>query len=104
MQRRFALALAVLGTLGLGVGAGVGAGAGNRAEGVTTTTGTTVPGPPAIRSATAANTGITVLWNAPADDGGAPITNYLLYRATTRPAPRCCSRRWAGSTRTPTRA
>jgi hypothetical protein len=37
-----------------------------------------VPGPPGAVHAVAGKTGATVTWTAPADDGGSPITGYLV--------------------------
>lgn len=41
------------------------------------------PGAPVLNSATGGNSQVTLAWTAPADDGGAPITNYEVRRSTT---------------------
>ena len=41
-----------------------------------------VPGAPTIISATPANAQVKLVWSAPTDDGGSPITHYKVYRLT----------------------
>jgi fibronectin type 3 domain-containing protein len=41
------------------------------------------PGAPVINSATGGNSQVTLIWTAPVDDGGAPITNYEVRRSTS---------------------
>ncbi len=43
----------------------------------------TIPGAPVISDTTVADGRITINWTAPADDGGAPITNYRIYRGNS---------------------
>jgi parallel beta-helix repeat protein len=43
----------------------------------------TLPGPPQGLSANAGIEEITLVWSSPSDDGGAAITNHVLYRGTT---------------------
>jgi hypothetical protein len=76
-----------------GVFGAVGVGSAAHTVGATTTdvttTGTTptAPSAPTIRSVSAATNGITVLWNAPASNGGSPLTGFRLYRAAGTNAP-----------------
>jgi len=42
----------------------------------------TTPGPPIGLSAVAGNGQVTLTWSAPSDNGGAVITNYMVYRGT----------------------
>ena len=49
---------------------------------VTPTAAATVPGAPTITSAVPGNS-VTITWSAPANDGGAAITNYRIYRGTS---------------------
>jgi len=41
-----------------------------------------VPGPPVGLSAVAGDGQVTLTWSPPADNGGSPITNYMVYRGT----------------------
>ena len=41
-----------------------------------------VPGAPTVLTAAASNTEVTLTWSPPADSGGLPITNYVIYRGT----------------------
>ncbi len=43
----------------------------------------TVPTAPIISSATAGNSNVTLVWSGPSTNGGAPITNYKVYRSIT---------------------
>ncbi|MDD1756995.1 MAG: fibronectin type III domain-containing protein, partial [Methanomassiliicoccales archaeon] len=43
----------------------------------------TVPSAPQGLSATAGDAQVTLAWTPPSDDGGSPITNYVIYRGTT---------------------
>ena len=43
----------------------------------------TVPSAPTMGSATPGDTQVNLTWSAPANDGGASITNYRVYRSTT---------------------
>src|SRR5215212_1758558 len=41
------------------------------------------PGAPALNTPTSGNASVGLTWSAPASNGGAPITNYAVYRSTT---------------------
>ena len=45
--------------------------------------GSVPPGAPALNAATAGNGSVGLSWTAPTSNGGAPITNYAVYRSTT---------------------
>jgi hypothetical protein len=47
----------------------------------------TAPGAPGGVSAKAAKAGVTVAWQAPATNGGSPVTGYRVYRRTTTGTP-----------------
>ncbi len=42
----------------------------------------TVPGPPLNMTATGSTKGVLLSWNAPASNGGSPVTSYILYRSS----------------------
>ena len=42
----------------------------------------TVPGAPTLTSATGGNASVSLIWSAPASNGGAAITGYRIYRGT----------------------
>jgi PKD repeat protein len=45
--------------------------------------GPSAPGAPTLTSATGGNAQVQLAWTAPASNGGSPITNYTVYRATS---------------------
>ena len=49
---------------------------------LTVTAATTAPSAPTLTSATPGNS-VTLSWEAPASDGGSPLTGYKIYRGTT---------------------
>ena len=62
--------------------------AGDGAWGSTTATPATLPGAPGNISALAGDGTLTVSWNSPADNGGAPVTSYsVAYRANAFTCP-----------------
>jgi fibronectin type 3 domain-containing protein len=66
----------------------VGVGSAARAVDTTTTDPTpTVPSAPAFRSVTGGASGIALLWNAPASDGGSQLTGFRLYRGVGKNTP-----------------
>jgi titin len=59
------------------------AGEGQRSnEQSATTVLVTAPGTPSLTAATAGNGSVSLVWNAPASDGGSAITSYRVYRGT----------------------
>src|SRR5262249_53950535 len=49
----------------------------------TPTSAATVPGAPALNTATRGNGTVSLAWSAPASNGGSAITNYRVYRSTS---------------------
>ncbi len=49
----------------------------------TTTSPPVPPGPPSLNTPTAGNGTVSLTWSAPASNGGAPITDYAVYRSTS---------------------
>jgi fibronectin type 3 domain-containing protein len=51
-------------------------------QAATPTASATAPGAPTLASATAGNSSVAIVWNAPASNGGSAITGYRIYRGT----------------------
>jgi len=49
----------------------------------TTTVPTTAPGAPTLTKASPGNATVSLAWSPPSSNGGSPITNYRIYRATS---------------------
>ena len=60
----------------------VGEGPASSVVSATPTAKPTAPGPPLNLTATGSSKGIALSWQAPASDGGSPVTSYILYRST----------------------
>ena len=61
----------------------VGEGARSNELSATPTAPATVPGAPTLKSATGGNNSVALAWSAPASNGGAAVTGYVVYRGTS---------------------